>query len=1213
MVGEAEGGTRLSAPEQTEDGPGGGQTQPENAKQPTAPEETDPIQDPQPAQPQEDPNQQQPGNEVPSDGMGETQPGEDGTEADDGALDLGLVLSWKRYGSERYRSLCPANRTVRQDVRTAQIPDGQFGYELELQGLDAGSAEIIAVQIAENGGNAVPADIRGGIAMRLGSDGADSYYTLQVQASVTRVLEDGSRREELVTFAFLLVYSDSLDLEAEFQWLCADGKMDRMLCQPGRQISAALHEEDIPENLLQYQFRLRGESAGDAAILSAEYRAEDGTGGTLETTGGTWMLQAASDGKNVYTITLLVEVTRGGQTRQLTFTFRLSWQEVQEVTLNLTWIKNSTEAQTLSCEPDGQVSAEIRRTELRQGELQYRLGLDGKNAAQASLVSAGIQPEGGAMQELALPNGSTTLTIPDGAAAIRYVLTVQARCQRSDGTLRNMTFTYVLRYSGGVGLEMQYTLLDGTVKMVRCANGQSKTAETVYSDELEDGVLPFTMTLTGGEDADGVQITKVTCFQSGNNRMTALSTDGAVTIPLLVHSDGSEGENQFKVTAQAAGGETYTFTVNVPYKLRGDGIVKIETSLDEETKVLNGTKITMTMQAWSEKKDDGTLIARMTASDTVVTLDGETLRCDGTVGGRLQYTMIPENPETGDENEHILRISCEDAYGNRGEKTLTLRGERTRKGQPAGWASIYIDMTVLGLGTTSAIRYEVLSGETASYAVAKAVWGEDAGEPFGTAVESFGWPASEKSYSGSFDLAFYLEKLGDGTDMAARSNALRNSWENYQISPSNSKEENLAKIDAVFGETSPYAALWRSIYLAGLTLNPCHQYSIGQFDYTPASGWLYSIGGGTNYPLKYLSDYELRDGDVLVLRYTLAGGRDVGDAGAAGSKDTAASNAFCVTAINGSLTVAHQWTTVVNEDGTEQKVCASCGRIEACDHPTEKLEYRLSEDETKCYEFCLKCGKPVTEAEEHKWTVESIEENAEQHRKICKNCKHEVLEDHRFKFIEDTATCEQAGQTVQRCIQCEYEKRTPSQATGHRPSKRADAKEHWEECEIESCQKEIEGSRAAHSYQWDAGWNDWTCTGCGFSHSGVCTGTPESDESASTCSHEELHCSVCGAEFRRDAQGAFAYPHSYVVSSEECTCSREVRVCSVCGARDVTEQIGAFADRYPHHYENGECIYCRAHEEGPTDPGPTPEPEPEPTPGTDPEPNLGETPEYTEE
>ena len=1209
--GEAVGGTRASAPEQTENGTSGGQTQPENAEQSTEPEETDPIQDPQPAQPQEDPNQQQPGNEAPSDGTGETQPGEDGTEAGDGALDLGLVLSWKRYGSERYRSLCPANRTVRQDVRTAQIPDGQFWYELELQGLDAGSAEITAVQIAENGGDAVPADIRGGIAMRLGPDGADSYYALQVQAAVTRVLEDGSRREEAITFGFLLVYSDSLDLEAELQWRRADGGTDRLTCQPGRQSAAALKGEDLPESLLQYQFRLSGESAEDAAILSAEYRAEDGTSGTLETTGGTLTLQAAEDGKNIYTIMLRVEVTSGGQTRQLTFTFRLIWQEAQDVALNLVWIKNSTEAQTLPCEPDGQAAAEIRRTELRQGELQYRLELDGKNAAQVSLLSAVLTPDGGSAQELALPNGSTTLTIPDGAASMRYVLTVQARCQRSDGTLRNMTFTYVLRYSGGIGLEMQYTLLDGTAKTIRCANGQSKTAETVYSDELEDGVLPFTMTLTGGEDANGVQITKVTCFQSGNSRMTTLPAGSSGSIPLLVNSDGSEGENQFKVTAQGSGGENYTFTVNVPYKLRGDGIVKIETSLDEETKVLNGTKITMTLTAWSEKKDDGTLIARMTASDTVVTLDGETLRCDGTIGGRLQYTMTPQNPETGDENEHILHIVCEDAYGNRGEKTLTLKGERTRKGQPAGWASIYIDMTVLGLGTTNAIRYEVLSGETASYAVAKAVWGEDAGEPFGTAVESFGWPASEKSYSGSFDLAFYLEKLGDGTDMAARSNALRNGWENYQISPSNSKEENLAKIDAIFGETSPYAALWRSIYLAGLTLNPCHQYSIGQFDYTPASGWLYSIGGGTNYPLKYLSDYELRDGDVLVLRYTLAGGRDVGDAGAAGSKDTAAGNAFCVTAMNGSLTVAHQWTTVVNEDGTEQKVCTSCGKIEACDHPAEKLEYRLSEDGTKCYEFCLKCGKPVTEAEEHKWTVELIEENAEQHRKICKNCKHEVLEDHRFEFVKDTATCEQAGELVQRCVQCEYEKRTPSEATGHRPAKRMDAEEHWEVCEI--CEKEIDGSRSAHSYQWDAGWNDWTCSGCSFIHGDVCAGTPEVVESACTCSHEELHCSACGAEFRRDAQGAFPYPHSYVVSTEECTCSREVRVCSACGARDVTEQAGAFVDRYPHHYENGECIYCRAPAEGPTDPDLTPEPEPEPTPGTDPEPTPGETPEHTEE
>ena len=88
---------------------------------------------------------------------------------------------------------------------------------------------------------------------------------------------------------------------------------------------------------------------------------------------------------------------------------------------------------------------------------------------------------------------------------------------------------------------------------------------------------------------------------------------------------------------------------------------------------------------------------------------------------------MPENPAAGDENEHTLVITCEDAYGNRGEKTLTLLGERSRKGQPAGHATIYIDMTAIGLGVSQSISYEVLTGEAASYSVAKAVWGYDAG------------------------------------------------------------------------------------------------------------------------------------------------------------------------------------------------------------------------------------------------------------------------------------------------------------------------------------------------------------------------------------------------------------------------------------------------------------------------------------------------------
>lgn len=125
-----------------------------------------------------------------------------------------------------------------------------------------------------------------------------------------------------------------------------------------------------------------------------------------------------------------------------------------------------------------------------------RRGADGRDRAQTSLVSAGLEADGGAPQTLTVPDGSTVLRIPDGAASIRYTLTVQARYQKNDGNLKNLTFTYTIRYSGDVSLELQYTLSTGAQTTIRCANGQNKTAQTVYSDELTEGLLPFTLTLT---------------------------------------------------------------------------------------------------------------------------------------------------------------------------------------------------------------------------------------------------------------------------------------------------------------------------------------------------------------------------------------------------------------------------------------------------------------------------------------------------------------------------------------------------------------------------------------------------------------------------------------------------------------------------------------------------------------------------------------------
>lgn len=677
--GETDGGTRASAPLTfTQDtNAEGGQTEQDNEQPPE--EETDdtPPELPTETIPQPEPvndpthTDTQPGEnaeDVPGDAGEQTEPAQE--------PDLGLVLNWYRYGSERVRSLCPSDETVRQPVRAAQLPDGYLRYELDLRGLDAADSEITDVTLSKNGGTLSPAGLRDSIFMETGSRGEDSTYTLRAEAVCTRTQEDGSSQEQTVTFCFVLTYSDTLDLEAQMQWGLANGSAATLRCQPESSSLRSLSNSEISENLLRYSFRLSGESAENAVVRSITYSAESGANGVLEEA-GTLILQSADDGENTYTITLTATVESGGKKRDVPFIFVLRWQQTQDVGLELVWMKNSTDPQSIPCAANAQASAEIRRTDLKLGQLNYQLKLTGADAEQARVSSASLTPEGGAAQTLAVPDGSTTLQIPGGATAIRYTLAVQVRYQKPDGSLKYLSFTYALRYSGDVNLELQYTLTDGTSQTVRCANGQTRTAQAIKRDQLENDTLPYILTFTGGDADSDVQISSVSLFRSGDSRNLTLPAEASGSVELAVNRDGSTGENTFTITAQAASGEQYKFTVNIPYTPVG-GEVQIKTNLTDGEKVMNGTKIMLTVEAWHEAEAGGTRTA-MTASDTVVTLDGKTVQCDrGASGdGILQYTLIPENPEAGDENTHILRIVCNDTYGNHGEKELTLLGERT--------------------------------------------------------------------------------------------------------------------------------------------------------------------------------------------------------------------------------------------------------------------------------------------------------------------------------------------------------------------------------------------------------------------------------------------------------------------------------------------------------------------------------------------------------
>lgn len=157
--GETDGGTRASAPLTfTQDtNAEGGQTEQDNEQPPE--EETDdtPPELPTETIPQPEPvndpthTDTQPGEnaeDVPGDAGEQTEPAQE--------PDLGLVLNWYRYGSERVRSLCPSDETVRQPVRAAQLPDGYLRYELDLRGLDAADSEITDVTLSKTAARSHP-------------------------------------------------------------------------------------------------------------------------------------------------------------------------------------------------------------------------------------------------------------------------------------------------------------------------------------------------------------------------------------------------------------------------------------------------------------------------------------------------------------------------------------------------------------------------------------------------------------------------------------------------------------------------------------------------------------------------------------------------------------------------------------------------------------------------------------------------------------------------------------------------------------------------------------------------------------------------------------------------------------------------------------------------------------------------------------------------
>ena len=209
-----------------------------------------------------------------------------------------------------------------------------------------------------------------------------------------------------------------------------------------------------------------------------------------------------------------------------------------------------------------------------------------------------------------------------------------------------------------------------------------------------------------------------------------------------------------------------------------------------------------------------------------VTLDGKTV--EKSYGdSQPTYELYFEPPQLGDEETHIVRVLAWDGNGNSTMKVYTVTYHQISEGDPAGSVDVVLDATTIGLGILDTGTLDIVEGETAASVLLRF-------------LQERGY---EPDYQGSTTMNFYLRRISRG-DIAYRANVPEH--------------------------------LWELILRDGITTNDNYDRdSIGEFDYTQGSGWMYSING-TLYEGTGMSGYKVRNGITIYVRFTLSYGKDIG-------------------------------------------------------------------------------------------------------------------------------------------------------------------------------------------------------------------------------------------------------------------------------------------------------------------------------------------------
>lgn len=408
--------------------------------------------------------------------------------------------------------------------------------------------------------------------------------------------------------------------------------------------------------------------------------------------------------------------------------------------------------------------------------------------------------------------------------------------------------------------------------------------KTVTKSELPDGILSFVAYPVGeGEDLS-VRVRLKNNTYSGNGTVLTSGDGKNYQAPLDFNA-----ENTFVLTLW----DGPTLLGTVQYRISyyadkanedtpevGDYPPSILTNLDGESLDMTSQSFPLTVIARTHSELGANPIY---SNHIVVRLDGNVV--EKSYGdSQPTYQLYFEAPQRGDEEDHILTVLAWDGQGNSTMKIYTVTYHQISEGDDAGYITVVLDATTVGLGILDSGTMSIVEGETAASVVLRF-------------LEEYGY---EADYQGNTTTNFYLRRIFRG-DLAYRANV-----------PD---------------------ALWEMILRDGITTNSNYDRdSLGEFDFTQGSGWMYSING-TLYEGTGMSGYKVRNGITIYLRFTLSYGKDIGGYDATGGGYGKLSS-YCGVWINGGYqALGHDFhetdrlEPTATEDGYVEYTCTKCLEI----------------------------------------------------------------------------------------------------------------------------------------------------------------------------------------------------------------------------------------------------------------------------------------------